>query len=624
VVFSIFNLGDRAYGPQFCAAGRKLAVRFLQLGATLLCEPGYGDDGTAGGGVFADLDLWLQETLIKTLVAKHGTKLSEQDGPDSFTPSIAYHVRVSAEASSPTDVDQEEWQLGRYAECYQSFFRRLCPLTAYRYNVRNKRQLKEPINNNNERQPPLVGRITVNERLTAIDWEQDTRHIRIQVDQGKDGVEASATAAADWDPASLPYQAGDVATILPSNPGTEVERFLQVLPSDLSCLADCEINIENEEGTTDSSGGAGCSFWPQRCTLRGWLTHCADIHALPEREDLRALAVYCSKKHEHGQDQRDKLVSLSETTEAALYADYILREKRSWVDVLYDFDSLRALGSLLDITALLTLLGPIRPREFSIASSPSREWLTQKSEGKERHHVSLELCVAVVQGASPLGRYHHGLCSHYLSKTTPSDGSDSSGSLLRLWIRPGSFGKLPLELSAGDSTGRSRLETPVLCVAAGTGIAPLRGLLLERETVRLIMSKAEGHQLPPIDTFERDNILIFGCRKETADFYYKDEWRAMEESGQLNLLTAFSQDQWHKIYVQQRLVQADGEHALLARHLLERSGSIYVAGGPKMARAVKEEIIESLGKVLDGGEKQAMQLLAKLQRLGRYSVEAWS
>jgi len=81
-------------------------VRFLQLGATLLCEPGYGDDGTAGGGVFADLDLWLQETLIKTLVAKHGTKLSEQDGPDSFTPSIAYHVRVSAEASSPTDVDQ--------------------------------------------------------------------------------------------------------------------------------------------------------------------------------------------------------------------------------------------------------------------------------------------------------------------------------------------------------------------------------------------------------------------------------------------------------------------------------------------------------------------------------------
>ena len=41
------------------------------------------------------------------------------------------------------------------------------------------------------------------------------------------------------------------------------------------------------------------------------------------------------------------------------------------------------------------------------------------------------------------------------------------------------------------------------------------------------------------------------------------------------------------------------------------------------ARAVKEEIIESLGRILDGGEVQAVKLLGKIQRLGRYSVEAW-
>ena len=45
-IFALFCLGDRAYGPQFCAAGRKLAVRLLQLGMSPFCEVGYGDDNT--------------------------------------------------------------------------------------------------------------------------------------------------------------------------------------------------------------------------------------------------------------------------------------------------------------------------------------------------------------------------------------------------------------------------------------------------------------------------------------------------------------------------------------------------------------------------------------------------
>ena len=49
-----------------------------------------------------------------------------------------------------------------------------------------------------------------------------------------------------------------------------------------------------------------------------------------------------------------------------------------------------------------------------------------------------------------------------------------------------------------------------------------------------------------------------------------------------------------------------------------------IAGGPKMARAVKEEVVEVLGAALTGGQKQATQLLNKLQRLGRFSIEAWS
>ena len=78
--------------------------------------------------------------------------------------------------------------------------------------------------------------------------------------------------------------------------------------------------------------------WPKTCTLRGLLTHCADIRSLPEREDLFALSAYCNLNHADGQDQREKLMSLSKTAGAALYGDYIIREKRNWADVFYDFD----------------------------------------------------------------------------------------------------------------------------------------------------------------------------------------------------------------------------------------------------------------------------------------------
>jgi sulfite reductase alpha subunit-like flavoprotein len=358
------------------------------------------------------------------------------------------------------------------------------------------------------------------------------------------------------------------------------------------------------------------AHWPRRCTLWGWLKLCADIQALPEREDLRALAPYCdAENHPRGRDQREKLLALAEPSEAALYADYVLREKRTWVDVLHDFDSIRNPGSPLTLEALASLLAPIRPREFSIASSPTLE--LDRAKTTPGSLFGLELCVAVVEGRTPLGRRYHGLCSTYLSQLDFSD-------LVHLWIRPGSFHGLPTEVDS--STGRHR--TPVLCVGAGTGIAPLRGLLLEREAVRdlalLDWDTKTLHLQDELDAIDRDNLLVFGCRKQSSDYYYRQEWDHLSGSGRLGVLTAFSQEQWHKIYVQQVLRRANHDSRLLVRHAVERDGAIYIAGGPKMARAVKDEIIEELARELGGDQKQAKQLITRLQRLGLYSIEAWS
>ncbi len=77
------------------------------------------------------------------------------------------------------------------------------------------------------------------------------------------------------------------------------------------------------------------------------------------------------------------------------------------------------------------------------------------------------------------------------------------------------------------------------------------------------------------------------------------------------------------MFVQRVLREAD-EGLLIAKHILENNGAVYIAGGAKMARAVKDELIECLGSVLPNGEKGAKKLLQKLQSVGKFSIEAWS
>ena len=70
----MFCLGDRVYGPSaFCAAGRKLAARLVQLSAKPVCNIGYGDDGSPNGGVFNDLDTWLEKDFLQTLIGDRST-----------------------------------------------------------------------------------------------------------------------------------------------------------------------------------------------------------------------------------------------------------------------------------------------------------------------------------------------------------------------------------------------------------------------------------------------------------------------------------------------------------------------------------------------------------------------
>lgn len=491
----------------------------MQLGAKPLCPVGYGDDGTPNGGVFYDLDVWLEGSLLPIFQRRETVEV------------------CSGIAENEYKIEKKSVQNGGKIDFTDDFFSSLAPKTAYRVE-KNLSTLWE-------------GVVEINNRITDLSWEQNTRHIAIKVDNVNE---------------SMLYRAGDVCTILPCNSPENVEKLLQVLPKDISNLADDSIEIECPEEAQP---------WPRKCTLRKWLTYCADIAALPEREDLRTISFLCSDT-----EQRNKLLSLSETSGSALYADYILREKRSWKDVLYDFDSIQ-----LTLSTLFQLLQPLRPRDFSIASASSSD--------------TIELCVAVVEGKTPLGRSYQGLCSSYLRDCAIGDS-------LRLWLKPGSF-LLPMK----QIENSNRYEVPILCIGAGTGIAPLRSLIREREKMR---QKSEQTQI------ECDAKLIFGCRKETMDYYYEEEWKYLSSENCLQVWTAFSRDQRHKKYVQQEMSNQKG---MILQHLLDDKGAVYVAGGANMARAVKEKLVEILEQGI-GDRKRATVFLKQLSRQGKYAVEAWS
>ena len=279
VPFALFALGDRAYGDAFCAAGRKLAARLVQLGASPMCVLGYGDDGS-GAGVLGDLDVWLGESFFGVVDSLDlGTDASSRSSSIDAHDGLLYSVEI-IQSDDVSSTARQEWQKNVYNQKYADYFQYSCPDTAYEYNA-NCVRLKHDESYNNHgitkessqhaltpRLPPLLGCLIVNDRITADDWIQNTRHIRIRINKKMASTVSSAEASLNAATCLLPYQAGDVATVLPSNPADLVSRFLSILPASIRNVAEERIHIQRVQPHLPSTNHP----WPELCTLRGLLT----------------------------------------------------------------------------------------------------------------------------------------------------------------------------------------------------------------------------------------------------------------------------------------------------------------------------------------------------------------
>ena len=141
-------------------------------------------------------------------------------------------------------------------------------------------------------------------------------------------------------------------------------------------------------------------------------------------------------------------------------------------------------------------------------------------------------------------------------------------------------------------------------IGPGTGIAPFRGFVQERAE-----TGASGR-----------NWLFFGARHFDTGFLYQAEWQQALQRGELDRIDlAFSRDQEHKIYVQERLRERGRD----LYDWLQNGAHLYVCGAIAMGKDVHAVLREIVAQHNGGDDEAAADYLSRLQAEGRYARDVY-
>jgi len=217
----------------------------------------------------------------------------------------------------------------------------------------------------------------------------------------------------------------------------------------------------------------------------------------------------------------------------------------------------------------------LQPRLYSISSSPKAD--------PGRVSLTVDAVRYVVNKRRRLG-----VASTFFAERI------ERGAPLKLYVQKAHGFALP----AGPAT-------PIVMVGPGTGVAPFRAFLRERQA-----TGAPGR-----------NWLFFGHQRQDTDFFYKDELTAMKEAGLLTRLTlAWSREGKEKIYVQDRMRETGAD---LWRWLAE-GAYFYVCGDAKrMARDVEGALIDVVARHGARSTDEAIAFAQGLKKAGRYLADVY-
>jgi sulfite reductase (NADPH) flavoprotein alpha-component len=319
----------------------------------------------------------------------------------------------------------------------------------------------------------------------------------------------------------------------------------------------CPELVEDVLAVLKANPDENVKFGDQIMSLREALTHHLDV-TKPSPELLAAVA---------------KAAPQSEL--AALLAPERRDDLKKWLWGRHVIDLLEMLPAPMAVAEFVPLLKRLAPRLYSISSSP------------KAHPGEVHLTVGAVRYESH-GRERKGVASTFLADRV------GDAEFVKVFVQSSHGFKPPAN---GD--------LPMIMVGPGTGIAPFRAFLEERQA-----TGAKGR-----------NWLFFGDQKQATDFLYAELLTGWQTSGFLTRLDlAFSRDQERKIYVQDRMM----ENAAELWSWLEAGGHFYVCGdASRMAKdvdAALHRIVETAG----GKSPEAAQAyVAKLKAEKRYQRDVY-
>ena len=368
------------------------------------------------------------------------------------------------------------------------------------------------------------------------------------------------------------YRAGDCVAVYPETMCEDVHKLLDRLGIKGSCLTTVQLNPEHFRRCASEPPPPVKFIAP----LEVWFQGALDVgSAAPHGSFFEAMAQFATAQHE-----KDRLQFLATREGHTTRTEYCDGERRTVVEILCeDFPSVRP-----TMPWLFHAAPRLRARLFSAASA----WADSPTQ--------VALTATLSEWTTPFGRARTGLFARWIQG-----------------VKGGKVVRIEIVGADGDISRfvKQSLHRPLLLVATGAGIAPVRAFARERLLLH-------GSTVP--------TAVIFGCRRRQHDFLHASAWTSESQLGLFRhggaFVLACSRDSASKVYVQHRIKQ----HARRIWDFMKHGGCIFVCGGsttgmPDAVALALEHVARQVGGL---SPEESRSWRQELVRKGRYCVEAWT
>ncbi|MEM1039071.1 MAG: cytochrome P450 [Pseudomonadota bacterium] len=357
-------------------------------------------------------------------------------------------------------------------------------------------------------------------------------------------------------PEGMSYRPGDHLSVVPVNDPDLVRRAAARFGFGPQAMV--SLTSSSEQHSQLPTG--------QPMALSKLLGEFVELQAVASRKDMAALA-----RHTECPKTKPEIEALA----GDKYREEVFTKKRSALDILFAHPACE-----LPLGAFLEIVPSLSPRYYSISSSPA-----DKPDA-----CSITVAVVNEPAISGDGQFK-GVCSNYLSG-----------------MAEGTRPNVSVRLTKDDFHMPEDPAKPIIMIGPGTGIAPFRGFLQEREH-RAKNGITNG-----------DAMLFFGCRDPKLDYIYQEELETAAKAGLVELHTAFSRVKKDRAYVQDLLRREEDR----VWDLIEQGATIFVCGdGSRMEPDVRRTLSLLYCERMDVSSSVADAWMSDMEKQGRYALDVW-